>query len=225
MSDEHPTSAVDNESMQNMYHMFDRHVQGVDESKLPGQEGHLLKAIYAMNQMYRLPVRQRPSLRPFVGHDGQAEHAVLRLTRFFKTIVDELEELHTGKKGQSIMDLVMLYMSQADSDMTDNQRKSHEEVEAVALTALSDWFADLMVYIMSEAMKFGINIFDVLQLVMGSNFSKLGDDGKPIYDANGKFQKGPNYEPPEKAIHAYLQMERLNRVNEETAPTQQEQSS
>lgn len=29
-----------------------------------------------------------------------------------------------------------------------------------------------------------------------SNMSKLGADGKPIYDAGGKVVKGPNYTPP-----------------------------
>ena len=29
-----------------------------------------------------------------------------------------------------------------------------------------------------------------------SNMSKLGEDGKPIYDAGGKVIKGPNYTPP-----------------------------
>ena len=225
MSNEQPTSGIDTESMQTLYDVFDRQVLSVDQSELPGQEGHLLKAIYAMNQMYKLPVRQRPSLSPFVGHAGQEEDALLRLTRFYKTLVDEMEELHKGKKGPSILDMITLYLNRVGTDMTDEQRKSHDEVEAVALTALSDWFADMMVYIMSEAMKFGINIFDVLQLVMGSNFSKLGADGKPIYDANGKFQKGPNYQPPEKAIQAYIQLERMHRMNSEDNDTQPEKTA
>ena len=39
---------------------------------------------------------------------------------------------------------------------------------------------------------------------MVSNFSKLGEDGQPIKDDTGKFLKGPNYEPPEKAIKDLL---------------------
>jgi hypothetical protein len=40
---------------------------------------------------------------------------------------------------------------------------------------------------------------------MDSNESKLGADGKPIYDANGKFLKGPNYWKPEPRIKALLE--------------------
>lgn len=39
---------------------------------------------------------------------------------------------------------------------------------------------------------------------MDSNASKLGADGKPIYDANGKFLKGPNYWKPEGKIREML---------------------
>ena len=41
--------------------------------------------------------------------------------------------------------------------------------------------------------------------VMDSNESKLGADGRPIYDANGKFLKGPNYWRPEPGIKVLLQ--------------------
>lgn len=40
---------------------------------------------------------------------------------------------------------------------------------------------------------------------MDSNESKLGADGNPIYDANGKFLKGPNYWKPEPRIKALLE--------------------
>jgi len=33
--------------------------------------------------------------------------------------------------------------------------------------------------------------------VHNSNMSKLGDDGKPVYDAGGKVMKGPNYKEPD----------------------------
>ena len=39
---------------------------------------------------------------------------------------------------------------------------------------------------------------------MDSNESKLGAHGKPIYDANGKFLKGPDYWKPEPGIKELL---------------------
>jgi NTP pyrophosphatase (non-canonical NTP hydrolase) len=76
--------------------------------------------------------------------------------------------------------------------------------------AIADVLGDIIVYCRSEALKYGLPLEDVLDVIMDSNESKLGADGKPIYDANGKFLKGPNYWKPEPKIKALLQ--RLNPV-------------
>ena len=70
--------------------------------------------------------------------------------------------------------------------------------------AIADLLGDVIVYCRSEALKYGIPLEDVLEIVMDSNESKLGADGKPIYDANGKFLKGPNYWKPEPRIRELL---------------------
>lgn len=49
----------------------------------------------------------------------------------------------------------------------------------------------------------------VIEIIMASNESKLGADGKPIYDDNGKFLKGPNYWKPEPKIEELLVKEGL----------------
>ena len=71
--------------------------------------------------------------------------------------------------------------------------------------AIADLLGDIMVYCRSEALKYGLPLEDVLDVIMDSNESKLGADGKPIYDANGKFLKGPDYWKPEPRIKALLQ--------------------
>ena len=70
--------------------------------------------------------------------------------------------------------------------------------------AIADLLGDVIVYCRSEALKYGLPLEDVLDVIMDSNESKLGADGKPIYDANGKFLKGPNYWKPEPKIKALL---------------------
>lgn len=174
-------------------------------------EKYVFPAIYNMNSMYRLPVRGIPCLSRFTGFNGQIETATDRLDRFMKTLSDELQEyVKPGSDGSPpIRDLVERFVAKEKHAIATGQLLSYEDgcpcdEEQEALTALADWFADLMVYIMSESMKFGINVFDILVFVMGSNFTKLGADGKPIYDENGKFQKGPNYLKPEVAIRDYL---------------------
>ena len=71
--------------------------------------------------------------------------------------------------------------------------------------ALADLLGDIMVYCRSEALKYGLPLEEVLDVIMDSNESKLGPDGNPIYDANGKFLKGPNYWKPEPRIKALLE--------------------
>jgi len=70
--------------------------------------------------------------------------------------------------------------------------------------AIADVLGDIMVYCRSEALKYGLPLEDVLDIIMDSNESKLGADGKPIYDLNGKFLKGPHYWKPEPKIKALL---------------------
>ena len=71
--------------------------------------------------------------------------------------------------------------------------------------AVADLLGDIIVYCRSEALKYGLPLEEVLDVIMDSNESKLGADGKPIYDANGKFLKGPNYWKPEPRIQALLE--------------------
>ena len=43
---------------------------------------------------------------------------------------------------------------------------------------------------------FGINLDKCFEEVQNSNMSKLGSDGKPIYNEKGKVMKGPHYFKP-----------------------------
>ncbi len=70
--------------------------------------------------------------------------------------------------------------------------------------ALADLLGDVIVYCRSEALKYGLPLEAVLDIIMDSNESKLGADGQPIYDGNGKFLKGPNYWKPEPKIAELL---------------------
>lgn len=98
--------------------------------------------------------------------------------------------------------------------------KEVAEIDAIAddgnmLADIADLLADITVYCRSEAARFGIPLEEVLQIVMDSNDSKLGADGKPIKDENDKFLKGPNFVPPEPAIRELL----LGMMKDDTSHT------
>ena len=105
-----------------------------------------------------------------------------RLVRFKATLMDEVNEIDDivamARSGASTIDVAV---------------------------AIADLLGDITVYCRSEALKYGLPLEDVLQVIMDSNESKLGADGNPIYDQNGKFLKGPNYWKPEPKIHELLE--------------------
>ena len=61
--------------------------------------------------------------------------------------------------------------------------------------ALLDSLADQIVTAIGVAHMFGFDIEGALKEVNRSNFSKF-EDGKPVFDSNGKITKGKNYTPP-----------------------------
>lgn len=110
------------------------------------------------------------------------EDVVGRLTKFKATLLDEVHEIdeivELSKNGAASIDI---------------------------LVAMADLLGDIMVYCRSEALKYGLPLEAVLDIIMDSNESKLDANGNPIYDANGKFLKGPNYWKPEPKIKALLE--------------------
>jgi predicted HAD superfamily Cof-like phosphohydrolase len=85
------------------------------------------------------------------------------------------------------------------------------------LADLADWLGDIMVYCASEMRKYGLRSNDILGIIMASNFSKLGLDGKPIYDERGKVLKGPGYWKPEPMIRRLLEAQ-IRQVQRESQP-------
>ena len=57
--------------------------------------------------------------------------------------------------------------------------------------------SDLVFVCYQFAATYGIDLDKAMTLVFESNLSKLDEQGKPIYRADGKVLKGPNYAPPD----------------------------
>jgi hypothetical protein len=105
-----------------------------------------------------------------------------RLLKFKATLLDEVHEID---------DIVAL------------SRNGASPVDVAV--AVADLLGDIIVYCRSEALKYGLPLEEVLDIIMDSNESKLDAAGRPIYDANGKFLKGPSYWKPEPKIRALLE--------------------
>ena len=64
------------------------------------------------------------------------------------------------------------------------------------LKEAADALTDILYVTYGAGHAFGINLDDCFDEVQKSNMSKLGDDGKPIYNQDGKVMKGPKYFKP-----------------------------
>ena len=65
------------------------------------------------------------------------------------------------------------------------------------LVELADALTDILYVTYGAGHAFGINLDKCFDEVQRSNMSKLGDDGKPIYNEFGKVMKGPKYFKPD----------------------------
>ena len=71
-----------------------------------------------------------------------------------------------------------------------------QAVQNQDLKEVADALTDILYVTYGAGHAFGINLDDCFEEVQKSNMSKLGNDGKPIYNEKGKVMKGPNYFKP-----------------------------
>ena len=64
------------------------------------------------------------------------------------------------------------------------------------LLEVADALTDILYVTYGAGHAFGINLDKCFEEVQNSNMSKLGEDGKPIFNEKGKVMKGPNYFKP-----------------------------
>ena len=72
-----------------------------------------------------------------------------------------------------------------------------EAIKNKDIKEVADALTDILYVTYGAGHAFGINLDKCFEEVQSSNMSKLGIDGKPIYNAKGKVMKGPNYFKPD----------------------------
>ena len=144
--------------------------------------------IIEFNKMYKLPVATKPSL------DQLGTTPLDRLKNFKNILAEELDEI----------DIILKELEYQQNPDASDRMNAMVLSDIEILTSLADLLGDIQVYCASEMTKFGLPVDKVLEIIMKSNFSKMGADGKPIYDERGKLQKGPNYWKQEPKLQAML---------------------
>ena len=64
------------------------------------------------------------------------------------------------------------------------------------LKEIADALTDILYVTYGAGCAYGIDLDKCFKEVQRANMSKLGNDGKPIYNEQGKVMKGPNYSGP-----------------------------
>ena len=72
-----------------------------------------------------------------------------------------------------------------------------EAIDNKDIKEVADALTDILYVTYGAGHAFGINLDKCFEEVQNSNMSKLGIDGKPIYNDKGKVMKGTNYFKPD----------------------------
>ena len=75
-------------------------------------------------------------------------------------------------------------------------KELEEAIKKRDIKEVADALTDILYVTYGAGHSFGIDLDKCFQEVQNSNMSKLGEDGKPIYNEKGKVMKGPNYFKP-----------------------------
>lgn len=82
--------------------------------------------------------------------------------------------------------------------MKEENEEYFEAAQNNDLIEVADALGDMLYILCGTIIEHGMQhkIEEVFDEIQRSNMSKLGEDGKPIYRADGKVLKGPNYFKP-----------------------------
>tara|TARA_B000000532_G_C18651971_1_gene312967 strand:+ start:50 stop:421 length:372 start_codon:yes stop_codon:yes gene_type:complete len=108
---------------------------------------------------------------------------------FMSTFGQEIKKnssLSTDKINQLRIDLI-----------EEELNELKEAINKKDLKEVADALTDILYVTYGAGHAFGINLDDCFEEVQKSNMSKLGENGKPIYNNKGKVMKGPKYFQPD----------------------------
>ena len=108
---------------------------------------------------------------------------------FMKTFGQEVKtkpSFSTDKINKLRLDLIKEELNELTEAMNNND-----------LLEVADALTDILYVTYGAGHAFGINLDKCFEEVQNSNMSKLDENGKPIYNENGKVMKGPNYFKPD----------------------------
>ena len=112
-----------------------------------------------------------------------------KVKKFMETFGQEVKQKSEFPKE----DIVKLRISLIEEEL--NELK--DAIKNNDIKEAADALTDILYVTYGAGIAFGIDLDKCFNEVQNSNMSKLGGDGKPIYNEFGKVMKGPNYFKPD----------------------------
>ena len=112
-----------------------------------------------------------------------------RVRKFMETFGQEIRE-KASFPDQKITSLRSDLIEEEVGELKD-------AIKSKDIKEVADALTDILYVTYGAGHAFGINLDKCFEEVQNSNMSKLGTDGKPIYNERGKVMKGPKYFKPD----------------------------
>ena len=112
-----------------------------------------------------------------------------KVKTFMNTYGQEVKERATFPENK----IVQLRIDLIEEEL--NELK--EAVRNNDIVEVADALTDILYVTYGAGHSFGVDLDKCFDEVQRSNMSKLGVDGKPIYNESGKVMKGPDYFAPD----------------------------
>lgn len=142
------------------------------------------ECVREFHQTFEHPIAQTPSV-------PETKIGKLRLNLILEEFIELVEACLDTETPTSRA--VIDHLSKVEQAI----RQLHEDDFDVDVIAVADALTDINYVTYGAGHCYGVDLDACMQEVQRSNMSKLGEDGRPIYDEHGKVMKGPNYSPPD----------------------------
>jgi predicted HAD superfamily Cof-like phosphohydrolase len=110
---------------------------------------------------------------------------VKKFMKTFGQVVRTKPQMPDDKTMQLRYDLIKEELDELEDAMKEKDLKE-----------ITDALTDILYVTYGAGCAYGVDLDKCFKEVQRANMSKLGDDGKPIYNERGKVMKGPNYLAP-----------------------------
>ena len=112
-----------------------------------------------------------------------------KVREFMKTFGQEIKE-KAGFPNEKITSLRYELIKEELEELK-------EAINSKDIKEVADALTDILYVAYGAGHAFGIDLDKCFEEVQNSNMSKIGNDGKPIYNDKGKVMKGPKYFKPD----------------------------